>query len=207
MQGVNTIEDTIVKGHVPVQMRFQAQAIAWRALHVRGPPRTPSDRIVGPLPPPPFYGKVIQGVRNARRVDGGGNRAMAQASLDDAYAVWADLVEVELAHATDFPPPPKSGERNPMPYVSWRSILPERNQRANEDTVPWAALLAESRRIACDALRMGSQSIEGGCNQDVDDECDNGSDLEEEEFNLATWGVICASGSRCWRSKQEVTRG
>ena len=42
-----TMEDSKVKGHVPVRLRFMAQAAAWRGLHIREPPVLPTERWSG----------------------------------------------------------------------------------------------------------------------------------------------------------------
>ncbi len=53
VQRVEAIEASGVKGHTPVQATFRPEVTTLRALHLRKPPRLGSERVVGPIPPPP----------------------------------------------------------------------------------------------------------------------------------------------------------
>ena len=186
MQEVGTVESSIVKGHVPVQLQFMAQATAWRALNIRLPPKMPCERIMGPLPPPPSYATTLEWTQKARRADSGGNRWAAQEFLDKAYAAWADCAEVELAHATGFHPP-KWGERSRKPQASWRSILPEKQKGNKEGEVPWTAILCETRRIMIEAVRISRRTRDGQIGHDANDVCFGGDELDVFELDSAIW--------------------
>jgi hypothetical protein len=59
VEGITTIEAAGITRHTPVLVDFQPRATAKKCLVARPPPRIPTERIYGPLPPPPCYKDAI----------------------------------------------------------------------------------------------------------------------------------------------------
>ncbi len=147
---VKTVEGSGVKCHVPVQVIFKPEMAMLRALHVRMPPKLPTQRVFGPIPPP---------------LDWTAPLAMTQASLEaaranssdlgdwmeKAYAAWANKAEEELEAFTGGVLP-KRGERAKRPKLVWRSILPEKRRTPcfpERAAIIWLrGITAEVQRIA-----------------------------------------------------------
>ena len=160
VQGIGTFEGSNVKGHVPVRLRFMAQAAAWRGLHLREPPVLPTERVVGPLPPPPRYQAVQGWVDQAMEEGKQGNRPKLQACLDKAYKKWADLAEEEIATATGTEIWPW-GLRGGMPRVVWRSLLPEVQKGKGKKLMSSSAWWQECLSILRDMLAKVGDELHG----------------------------------------------
>ena len=172
---VRTVEPTggdltTVKGHVPVSLRFFAQATAWRALHIRAPQALPIERLVGPVQGPPDYSCVAEWTLKARRAAMDRDRAGVQKCLDIAYEKWAAVAEAEISLITG-KELAKYGLRGALPKLAWRSVLPEKNERTKgvDQTVPRVAVLVECSRLLDEVLYLG-----GGANDDQDNNNDSG---------------------------------
>ncbi len=102
VHSVEAVEATCVKGHTPVQLTFKPRATTLRALHLRRAPRLGLDRLYGPLPPTPCWAPAKEAAERALEAARAGSGS-AQALLDEAYRIWADTAEEELADFTDEP--------------------------------------------------------------------------------------------------------
>ncbi len=157
---VDTVEGTGIRTHVPVRAVFYPRLAALRALGVRQPPRLPTERVFGPLPPP--TPKWAEARRVAEEVcamaRGGGDEEAVLRRLDAAYAIWADCAECDLQDITGTSVP-KAGCRSAPPAVAWRSILPEgrggdkgqADELRSRPVVAWAwlaDLLRDAARLA-----------------------------------------------------------
>ncbi len=123
---VATVEGcTSIKGHVPVQLRFQPRPVALKTLAVRQPPAITTERLYGPIQAPPCWKGPQRAADMAYEAAGGSLGAEAvQSALDAAYHDWCQLAELEIARATG-DPPKKWGLRGQRPRLKWSSILPE----------------------------------------------------------------------------------
>ncbi len=146
---VVALEASGVKGHTPVRLTFKPKATTVRALQLRRPPRLQSERVYGPLPPPPDW-SAPAAAAEAALAAARGKKANVQQLLDEAYRQWADMAEVELADRSG-QPPKKFGERGRPPRFVWRSVLPEiapRFARPYAAAAAWiSAVLGELKRI------------------------------------------------------------
>ncbi len=146
---VEALEAAGIKGHVPVRLTFKPRATTVRALQLRKPPRLQTERVYGPLPPPPDW-RAPQAAAEAALTAARQRRDDTQLLLDEAYRQWADLAEVELADWSG-QPPKKWGERGRLPRFVWRSVLPEVTPvlaRPYAATAAWiGAVLGELGRI------------------------------------------------------------
>ncbi len=156
---VATEEGTGIRTHVPVTATFYPRPAALRALGIRQPPKLPTERVFGPLPPPtPGWSalrkaaeEVCAMARDWHHEDEVMNK------LDAVYATWADYAERELEDNTGSSVP-KHGCRSAPPSVAWRSILPERgggvNGAGNYDAAKPAAAWAWLADLLRDATRL-----------------------------------------------------
>ncbi len=130
VQSVSTVEGAGTRPHVPVCVSFIPRPVAARALVLRLPPKLGTERLFGPLPPPPCWTEVadeIRGLRDEVRAVGFCMSEDFRDRYEGAYARWADLAEHEVDGATvDACSLPKLGTRGRRPQLKWRSILPER---------------------------------------------------------------------------------
>ncbi len=126
VEGINTVEAAGITGHTPVQVDFQPRATAKKCLVARPPPRIPTERTYGPLPPPPCYKDVVAKAEAAweaaRRPELNLDK---QRLLDEAYAALANNMERELCDVTGTKLP-TYGKRAENPCIVWRSVLHER---------------------------------------------------------------------------------
>ncbi len=96
---VDTVEASGIRGHVPVQLAFKPRLATLRALHVRQPPRLGTDRVYGPVAPPPDWAMpaaVATAALEAARADVDGFEDV----LEAAYSAWADAAEEEIGAYT-----------------------------------------------------------------------------------------------------------
>ncbi len=125
IESVRTIEGSGNKTHTPVQLALQPQATALKALHLRSPPRLPTERVFGPLPPPPEWQAAQPLFEEAVEAARSQPRGKAEQALSAAYALWAHMAEHELGDVTG-QHVAKPGTRSTRPNLVWRSVLPER---------------------------------------------------------------------------------
>ncbi len=155
VDGVAIVEASGVKGHTPVQLHFKPRLAQLKALHLRMPPRLATERVHGPLQPPPEWHAqraLAKAALEAARADAPGTDDV----LEAAYAAWADLAEVELERFSG-QALKKRGERAKRPRLVWRSVLPERKACA---TFPSAASLQWLRGIVMEMQRVGRSICE-----------------------------------------------
>ncbi len=161
-QGIERIEagdNRVIKTHVPVKLCFRPRLTMLRALALRVPPKLPTDRVFGPVRPPPDWGKAKEATARALQEAREGQPEAAQRRLDEAYAHWATTAEEELQEVTGCQLP-KVGCRAQGPRLVWRTILPEkvhrgRRSKAADDHRGRVALL-RSMGIAVQAAQNGS---------------------------------------------------
>ncbi len=123
VQSVATVEAAGTKGHAPVLLKFRPKATSLRALHLRRPPALELSRLYGPIEAPPDWSHA-RAVAESALAAAKNARADTQEYLDEAYRVWADLAEKEVASYTGVQPK-KFGERGRLPNFVWRSVVPE----------------------------------------------------------------------------------
>ncbi len=170
---VATVENAGTRPHVPVELKFAPKLVTARALILRQPPQLATERVYGPLPPPPRWSDVaayINDIVVMARADDFDYDDDFKAHYEAAYEAWADLAEIELVAATEGAQAmPKFGTRGRRPQLRWRSVLPERPpEPLEEDTrlTRWrdlANLLSELRRVAWAVDHAGAD-------EDADDE-------------------------------------
>ena len=124
VRSVQPMEGTRVKGHVPVIMQFFPRASAWKALHIRNPPRMGKEAVLGPRLVPPTRTVPLRWVGRSLQAWRRGDRLGTQEWLDKAYGAWADIAERELAQIIGEEPAVR-GHRGKCPRVTWKSILLE----------------------------------------------------------------------------------
>ncbi len=129
IQQVKTVEDARTRPHVPVAVEFMPRLVAARTLVLRMPPKISTERVFGPLPPPPNWAEVKDGIMGLVRETRKDNFVIGDAFRDkceEMYQLWSDLAEVEIEGASaDALPLPKKGTRGRRPELKWRSVLPE----------------------------------------------------------------------------------
>ncbi len=157
---VATVEDAGTRPHVPVVLSFAPKLVTARALILRLPPHLGTERVYGPLPPPPSWSDVaayVNDLLGMTRTDDFVYDDNFRAHYEAAYEAWADLAEIELVAATatvDAQAMPKYGTRGRRPQLRWRSVLPERPPEPLDDDARltrWrdlANLLSELKRVA-----------------------------------------------------------
>ncbi len=158
LKSVRAVNDNpITRPHVPVRITFHPRLVTARALTLRMPPRLPTERVVGPVPPPPDWSDVQQRTRQLLQkvrdttftADDDFRREYSQ-----IYTEWADLAELEVVDAVKHEQAPKKmGLRGREPELVWRSILPERPPaptRLTENANRWrtAGMLVQEIRAA-----------------------------------------------------------
>ncbi len=156
IRDVSTVEATNLRTHVPVAATFYPRMTALRALGIRPPPKLPTERTYGPLPPPPqSWASAREAADKAcREARAGAAEARVMALLDAAYARWADSAEAELEDVTGTALP-RSGCRSDPPAAAWRSILPERGDKnCGGDAARPVAAWAWLADILRDATRL-----------------------------------------------------
>ncbi len=173
---VRTVEATGVRGHVPVQLAFKPRLAAVRALHIRQPPRIPTERVFGPLPPPGEWthrAAVAAAALAAARA----GAPETERLLEAAYAQWAEGAEEEL-EAFAGTTISKKGERGKRPKLVWRSVLPERKLAPRYPALAVATWLkgisAELQRIVALAAAAGGGTE--GAGGDCDEDCPSDDD-------------------------------
>ncbi len=152
-------DNPITRPHVPVRLAFHPRLVSARALTLRSPPKLPTERIIGPVLPPPDWSAVherteqlLRKVRDATfAANDGFRREYAQ-----LYADWADLAEQEIVDAVKHDQMPKKmGLRGREPELVWRSILPEKPPmptKITRDADKWRTagmLVQEIRAVLC----------------------------------------------------------
>ncbi len=177
---VGVIEAAGVRGHVPVLLEFKSKVTTLRALHLRKPPPLGTERVFGPISPPPEGGRARRAAEDALR-EARADGPNVQELLDIAYREWADNAEIELADYTACPPK-KWGERGRLPNLVWRSVVPENvpgNHYPHAATAAWIGAMAkEVRRIGTEA-GSGRQDQEGA-HHDVGDDPSTTTDGDED---------------------------
>ncbi len=148
-QQVATVEASGNRTHTPVQLRLHPRAAALKALHLRPPPRLPTERLYGPLPLPSDWRSTQELMEETVCAARSRPRAEAEAILAAAYALWAYRAEEELADATGHKLP-KRGLRSGPPQLAWRSILPEARP---PEGFPSESVLTWLRDLTREALR------------------------------------------------------
>ncbi len=146
---VAVVEASGVKGHAPVQLRFKPRLAQLKALHLRMPPRLATERVYGPLQPPPRWEAPLtlaKAALEAARADARGT----DDAIEAAYAAWADLAETELEQYSGTLLK-KRGERAKRPRLVWRSVMPEKRVKPS---FPRAAALQWLRGIAMELQRI-----------------------------------------------------
>ena len=161
VRSVQPIEGTRVKGHVPVIMQFFPRASAWKALHIRNPPRMGKEAVVGPRPVPPTYTVPLRWVGRSLQAWRRGDRLGTQECLDKAYGAWADIAERELAQITG-EEPAVWGHRGKCPRATWKSILAEKRKLADLGAPSRAAVLCALKGIAAGMLHLGGLADQDG---------------------------------------------
>ncbi len=134
IEGVNAVEATGVKTHLPVQLSFYPRLTSLKALALRKPPNLGVERMCGPRLPPPSWkaiaGELEELIKAARK---GGRKAVEQ-DYQRLLERWADLAEVELQQVTG-ETTAKAQLRGRRPRLYWRSVLPEKVQPRTSDSV------------------------------------------------------------------------
>ncbi len=159
---VSVVEASGVKGHVPVALDFKSRVTTLRALHLRRPPAMETERVYGPLPPPPDGSRARRAAEDALRA-AREEDPNVQELLDVAYREWADIAEIELADYAASPPK-QWGERGRLPNLVWRSVVPEnspRDQYPHAAAAAWICAMAkEVKRIRTEGGRDGTGQVE-----------------------------------------------
>ncbi len=149
VDAVRTVEASGVRGHVPVQVVFKPRLAAVRALQIRQPPRLPTERVYGPIPPPGAWGHRKE-VASAALAAARAGSPMTEKILEAAYKVWADGAEEDL-EAYAGVTLAKRGERGKRPKLVWRTVLPEKKI---VHTYPTLAAAVWLRGIAAEMQRI-----------------------------------------------------
>ncbi len=196
IQSMATVEDAGTRPHVPVGVHFIPQLVSARALVLRQPPRLGTERLYGPLPPPPDWRTAaadIRALRDLARSEDFVNDDDYKRKYGAAYEKWADLAEQEVDGATvDARTLPKAGTRGRRPQLKWRSILPERPppppEGLDERHTCWrnlANVTGELRRIvwAIDSAREDDET-------DIVHDIGIDHDIMQMEATLGALGAI-----------------
>ncbi len=166
IEEVTLVEQTGIKGHVPVQAAFAPRPVALKALAVRRPPDLELERVYGPLPPPRIWdGARRRAIAALRAAAHGAPGPDVQQAIDDAYERWCHVAEAEIADVTGSAPC-KWGLRGQMPKLKWASVLPESSPKG----APSAAVAATYLRGFVNELTriMGLVDAEAGSGYYVD---------------------------------------
>ncbi len=210
VDSIAVVEASGVKGHVPVALGFKPRVTTLRALHLRRPPIIESERVYGPIPPPPNGDRARkaaeEALRAARRNDPG-----VQELLDAAYREWADVAEVEMADYASTPPK-KWGERGRLPNLVWRSVMPENVplvQHPHAAAAAWIGTMArEVRRMRNEAGKHddddGDHHDEAGDDPDEVPVGDPESVQVERELARARGRKPPTSAAACIRALEEL---
>ncbi len=152
---IDTVEDGTLSTHVPVRIQFHPRLTALKALAIRAPPLIPTERVYGPIAPPPDWSVVTALCERARDSIRRATRQQAQQLVDAAYTAWAQMAELELQDVTgkwvD-----KPGLRGGAPALAWKSLIPEKVRRPRETKAAgWRQADSVMREIslAASALR------------------------------------------------------
>ncbi len=151
---VGTVEGSGNKTHTPVQLALEPKATALKALHLRAPPRLPTERVFGPQPPTPAWQAVQPLFDEAAVAVKTLQRDRAEAVLSAAYALWAHMAEEELGDATGHPVP-RAGTRSTNPSLVWRSVIPEQKPL---EGYPTAAALTWLRDLGRELARAAARA-------------------------------------------------
>ncbi len=149
VDGVDTVEGTSNRCHVPVQATFKPRMAALKALHIRQPPRLGLERVYGPILPPPPSAEAAT-LADAALAIARGDGADLDDALEAAYGAWADLAEAEVENFTGELVKLR-GERSKRPKLVWRSVLPERKYTPG---FPRAAAAVWLRSVAAELQRI-----------------------------------------------------
>ncbi len=149
VEEITTVEASGITGHSPVQVTFQPRATGKKCLVARLPPKIPTERIYGPLPPPPCYKEAIAKAEIALAAAKACEPRLArQRKLDEAYASLANAMEAELCDITGTKLP-TWGKRAENPRIVWRSVLHERQAELHS---PRAAYPKWAKGIALELI-------------------------------------------------------
>ncbi len=182
---IRIVEGSGNRTHTPVQLALKPRAAALKALHLRAPPRLPTERVYGPLPPPPEWEKAQPAFEAAVEAARKEPRKKAEAALTTAYALWAHMAEEELADATG-ESLAKAGTRSQRPHLAWRSVLPE--QRPPEG-YPSAAALAWLKDLGRELARSDGgatarKAAAGVVRQALSSDAPGGTPCEQVEYAI-----------------------
>ncbi len=168
---VRTIEDAGTRPHVPVHLSFIPRLTTARAMVVRMPPPITTERVFGPLPPPPSWEQAAAHIKDLVGRARGARFAVDDEFRDElelAYQAWADVAEIEIeAAAADAPPVVMRGLRGRRPALRWRSVLPERPPPPPADEArltQWrniANLVTELKRVVYLGLPTNADDDDG----------------------------------------------
>ncbi len=158
---VATVEHAGTTPHVPVSLRFHPRITSARALFLRLPPPLPTERVLGPvLPPPPWEDlrrmatELAARARDPRNVD-----ASFDADYERLFSLWADRAEEEIFNATGYQGNARRGRRGKRPRLVWRSIVPERPPKPIAPNVTWWRVMAN---VANDLTRLTLRQLPAG---------------------------------------------
>ncbi len=185
VQSTRTVEATCVKTHVPVRLAMHPRLTSAKALVMRKPPALPTQRVYGPIPPPPNWERECQWAADLARRATDGDYDALMSEFAALNVSWADKAEAELEDVTGVELA-KTGLRGRAPRLVWRSIVPERkcnHDGAKEDAYRWIMNIAhELRDIGSELPRT---AVEGAPRDDDewrdDDACYGGVDDDDEE--------------------------
>ncbi len=181
VESVTTVETAGTRPHVPVRLTFIPRMVSARALVLRQPPRISTERVFGPLPPPPEWAEVAREVadmvQRTRDPEFVADDAF-QRDYEAAYQRWADLAELEIAAASaDAEPLPVHGTRGRRPELRWRSVLPERlppQPHGDDDLLTaWRNLAnaaTDIRRVILNFLPMTDADVDDLADDTTDDD-------------------------------------
>ncbi len=131
---ISTVEGVGTRPHVPVRLQFYPRVTSLKALVLRLPPALPTARIIGPTREPGSWEELT------RRAEAMEVKVREQAPLSeiedqlvDLYSKWADAAEAEIVEATGMNGRTKIGLRGKQPNFVWRSMVPERKPRDDDD--------------------------------------------------------------------------
>ncbi len=167
---VTTVETSGIKTHVPVQAEMFPRAAAMKALYIRPPPKIPTERVYGPLPPPGDWREAKAAAERAVQMARTAGRNRAEQELDKAYKVWADAAETELCDVTGTKLP-KMGLRGLRPNAVWRSVMPE---KAPKEQYPRASVATTLASALQELIRL----LGGGGDDEADDPGAHGGEDE-----------------------------
>ncbi len=160
---ISTVEEGTLATHVPVRLAFHPRVTCLKALGLRHPPTLPTQRLYGPLPPPPCWHGVDALCGDALRAVRTATARQAQLAIDAAYAAWAKKADEELQQTTGryYDGASLRGE---APRLIWQSVVPEKVAKRDQGTAePWRYADALARELARTA------GAAGGHDADADD--------------------------------------